>query len=47
MFLPVLIVLGALQGTKRACLKIKDGGSNMAAKKVMPYYSSLIGRYNT
>ena len=25
----------ALQGIKLACLKIKDGGSNMAAKKVM------------
>ena len=38
---------GALQGTKLACLKIKDGGSNMAAKKVMSYSSSAIGSYNT
>ena len=38
---------GALQGTKLACLEIKDGGSNMAAKKVISYYSSAIGSYNT
>ena len=37
----------ALEGTKLACLEIKDGGSNMAAKKVISYYSSTIGSYDT
>ena len=36
--------VGALYGTKMACLKIQDGGSKMAAKKVMSYYCGEIGR---